>query len=396
MQDPLGAFVPGVELRLDGAAEGPLSGLTFAAKDIFDIAGHVTGCGNPDWARTHPAATATAPAVQVWLDAGARLVGKTVTDELAYSLNGQNFHYGTPANSNAPGRIPGGSSCGSASAVAGGAVDLALGSDTGGSVRVPASYCGLFGLRPTHGRLSLEGVMPLAPSFDTVGWFARDAELLRRAGEVLFAEQGARDAAPSRLLIADDAFALAEPATREALGPLVERLEARLGRAEPVVLGEPGGGLGEWMWHFRHLQADEIRAVHGAWIAEVKPHFGPEIAERFAWVETVTPEAVAAAQAGREAFTERLRGLVPEGSVVCLPTATGIAPLLSASAESLRDHRGRMLSLTCPAGLAGLPQITMPLASVTGCPVGLSLIGWLGADLSLLRFAEALTRQMEP
>ena len=153
MSEPLNAFIPHDEVIWPGAPEGPLKGLPFAAKDIYDIAGHVTGCGNPDWLATHPPATSHAAPVVRLLAAGAELVGKTITDELAYSLNGQNFHYGTPLNGNAPGRIPCGSSSGSAAAVAGGAVDFALGSDTGGSVRVPAAVCGIFGIRPTHGRV---------------------------------------------------------------------------------------------------------------------------------------------------------------------------------------------------------------------------------------------------
>ena len=188
MTDELGAFLPGPRISIGGARQGKLEGLRFAVKDIFDLAGTVTGCGNPDWARSHTEARVHAPVVQALLDAGASVAGKVITDELAYSLNGQNFHYGTPVNVNAPRRICGGSSCGSASATAGAAVDFALGSDTGGSVRIPASYCGLYGLRPSHGRITLEGVMPLAPSFDTVGWFARDAELFCRVGEVMLGE----------------------------------------------------------------------------------------------------------------------------------------------------------------------------------------------------------------
>jgi len=391
MRDPLGVFVPGPAPHMAGAAEGPLAGLSFAAKDIFDVAGFVTGCGNPDWARSHAPAARNAPAVQAWLDAGATLVGKTITDELAYSLNGQNFHYGTPTNSNAPGRIPGGSSSGSAAAVAGGLVDLALGSDTGGSIRIPASYCGLYGLRPSHGRIPLDGVMPLAPSFDTVGWFAREAELLRRAGRVLLG--GAAGPAPTRLLLATDCFGLAVPAVQTALAPLVARLEGRLGGAAPVVLGEPGGGLETWMWHFRHIQAAEIRATHGAWIAAARPRFGPEIAERFAWIETVSDEAIAQARAARAAFAERLTDILGGDALICLPSAPGIAPRLDATAEDLREHRGRVLALTCIAGLARLPQITLPLARVEGCPVGLSLIGPAGADTTLLDFAESFARQ---
>jgi len=367
---------------------GPLSGLEFAVKDIFDTAGDVTGCGNPDWLASHAPAQTHAWAVAALLDAGAAMVGKTVTDELAYSLNGQNFHYGTPANVNAPGRIPGGSSCGSAAAVAGGLCDLALGSDTGGSVRIPGSYCGIYGLRPTHGRVSLDGVMPLAPSFDTVGWFARDPETLHRAGEVLLGADEQHEPF-SRLLIGRDAFAIAEPEVQAVLAPEVLRLQARLGAGQTLDLGTPGGGLQQWMLRFRSIQAREIWAVHGAWIAGRNPSFGPEIAERFAWVQTVEDAEAEAAAAARAGFRQRLRDLLRPGSLLVLPSAPGIAPLCSASAESLRDHRSRVLSLTCIAGLSGLPQVTLPLARVAGCPAGLSLVGPAGSDVALLAFAES-------
>ena len=134
---------------------GALSGLTFAAKDIIDVEGHITGCGNPDWLRTHEKALRTAPCIRRLIEAGATLVGKTVTEELATGLTGENIHYGAPINVNAPGRVSGGSSSGSAAAVAAGLVDFSLGSDTGGSVRAPASFCGIYGVRPTHGRVSM-------------------------------------------------------------------------------------------------------------------------------------------------------------------------------------------------------------------------------------------------
>ncbi len=391
--DSLGAFVPGCapggRVETTGAAAGPLAGLSFAAKDIYDVAGQVTGCGNPDWLRSHEPALRNAWAVQALLDAGARLVGKTITDELAYSLNGQNAHYGTPTNANAPGRIPGGSSSGSAAAVAGGVVPLALGSDTGGSIRIPASYCGLFGLRPSHGRIRLDGVMALAPSFDTVGWFTRDGALLRRVGEVLLDAKAEDASLPEHLILAEDAFDLAEAPLRASLAPLMARLEARLGPAERKTVGEAGGGLAALMLHFRHLQAREIWHVHGDWISATKPSFGPEVAERFALVQTVDEAAAEAAQVAREAMTQALEDMLQDGVFLCLPTAPGIAPLIDTTESELREHRARVLSLTCIAGLAGLPQVTMPLARLSGCPVGLSLIGPRGSDMALLKFAEA-------
>lgn len=385
--DALGAFVPAPQPHIAGKAAGPLAGLTFAAKDIFDVAGFVTGCGNPDWAKSHAPALRHAPTVARLLDAGAELVGKTITDELAYSLNGQNFHYGTPTNVNAPGRIPGGSSSGSAAAVAGGLADTALGSDTGGSVRIPASYCGLFGIRPTHGLIPLEGVMPLAPSFDTVGWFARDTETLRRVGAVLLGAEG-EAGRWRRLLLAEDAFGLALSEAQKALEPFVERLAQRLSPAGKISAAA-GGSLQDWMWRFRQIQAREIMQTQGPWIAQTRPRFGPEIQERFDWAATIREDAAAEAREQREVFASRLADLLGDDALLCLPTAPGIAPLCSASAEDLVAHRSAVLSLTSIAGLARLPQVTLPLARVNGCPLGLSLIAPPGADADLLAFAEA-------
>jgi amidase len=393
-KDALGAFVPGIDAIRDGASAGPLTGLSFAAKDIIDVAGVVTGCGNPDWAATHAAAAEDAWAVARLLSAGARLTGKTITDELAYSLNGQNAHYGTPTNPNGPGRIPGGSSSGSASAVAGGVVDFALGSDTGGSVRIPASYCGIFGMRPTHGRLPLDGIMPLAPSFDTLGWFARDAETLGRVGEVLLGEALSETVAPARLWLAEDAFELAGAETTSCLRPIIEALEGRIGIAQTQNISEPEG-YPHWMRCFRLIQAREIQIQHKDWIAATKPRFGPEIAERFAWALSVTEAEAAPARKDREVLRARLLEMVAGDAVICLPTAPDIAPRLSASVGDLLEHRDRVLGLTAMAGLAGLPQISLPLATLKGSPLGLSLIAGPGKDTMLLALAKTLTMETE-
>ncbi len=390
IDDPLGAFVPGTAVDIPGRPGGPLEGIRFAAKDIYDVAGHVTGCGNPDWRRGHAPAERHAAAVQALLDAGARLAGKVITDEFAYSLNGINHHYGAPTNPNAPGRITGGSSSGSASAVAGGVVETALGSDTGGSVRIPGSYCGLFGIRTTHGRVSLEGVMPLAPTLDTVGWFARDAALFRRVGEAILTEPDSASATPSRLLIAEDAWTLADPAVNDALAAALERLQARFGSVERVAVGEPGGGLEAWVHKLRAILIGEAWASHGAWIESAEPDLGPEIARNFDAHGMVSDEDLAAAKRAKGDFRQQLAALLggPE-TLLCLPTAPSIAPLLSASAEALAKQRLRVHGLTCTAGLSGFPQVTLPLGEVEGCPVGLSLIAAAGQDRMLLAFAEA-------
>jgi amidase len=386
IDDPLGAFCRDNHVEVRGAPTGPLAGVTLAVKDVFDIAGSIAGAGSPDWLRTHPPAERTAPVVQSLLDAGARVIGKTQTDELVYSLNGENAHYGTPVNPRAPGRIPGGSSSGSASAVAGGLADIAVGTDCAGSVRLPASFCGIFGFRPTHGRVSAEGAVALAPSFDAVGWFAREAELLERVGRVLMPEPP--PPAPRRLLLATDAFALVGDRMAEALRPGLDAVVGAVGPAERAVVHP--AGLEELKDWFRVLQAFEVWATHGEWIRRVKPSFGPGIKERYEWAATVTANQIEDPRQARERFAARLDAMLADGAVLCLPTAPGIAPLLKTPADDLETFRAQAISLLGIAGLARLPQVSVPLGTLDGCPVGLSLVGRRGSDLALLALARSL------
>jgi len=384
--DALGAFCRHTHVAVAGSGAGALAGLTFGVKDIYDIAGHKTGFGNPDWLNMHPPASRTAPVVETLLAAGADMLGKTQTDELTYSLNGENAHYGTPVNVNAPGRIPGGSSSGSAAAVAGRLVDFALGSDTGGSVRAPASYCGLYGLRPTHGRVSLAGACALAPSFDTAGWFARDAVLLERVGRVLLGESG--EMACGAVLLAEDALSQAVPEAAAALQPALKRISEMLGVLRPVTVSAEG--LPQWFQSFRILQGAEIHAQLGEWAARVQPQLGPGVRERMQWVGTISAAEVSAAQVVRHAARARMDALLAGNAVLVLPTVPDIAPLRDTPAAALDDFRARAMSLLCIAGLAGLPQVSLPLATLQGCPLGISLIAARGADALLLALARRI------
>jgi amidase len=388
--DKLGAFCRHTHVEQAGAAGGPLAGLTFGLKDIYDVAGHKTGFGCPDWLDTHEPASRTAPCVQLLLDAGARLVGKTHTEEMAWSLTGENAHYGTPINVNAPGRVPGGSSSGSAAVVGAGLVDFSIGSDTGGSVRLPASYCGILGLRPTHGRISLDGVCPLAPSLDTCGWFARDAAVFERVGRVLL-----RDDAPApkagRMLVARDAFELAEPATVAALKPALDRVAALLGKPEQVTAGDEA--LDKWMDYFRFPQGAEAWAAHGEWIRRANPRFGAPIKARFEWASNVKPQDVERARARREEITRRMEEMLAGNAVLAMPSAPGAALPRNSAPDVVDGLRARALPVLSIAGLARLPQVSLPLATVDGCPVGLSLVAARGNDVMLLALASRLMKR---
>ena len=388
MNDPFNAFCPHSTARLDGAASGPLAGLTFAAKDLFDIAGHVTGAGNPDWLATHGPAARTAPVVERLVDAGATMAGKTHTDELSRGIFGENAHYGTPINPRAPHRLPGGSSSGSAAATAGGLVDFALGTDTGGSVRVPASFCGLYGMRPSHGRLPLDGVLGQAPSYDTIGWLARDADLFARIGALLLDLDLKNASAPRRVIIAEDAFAAVEPATRAALTPAIEKIVTMIGASEHRPLSRKP--LADWLRHQAALQGREAWATFFDWIDRTNPRFGFEIADNFLRGVRVDDAAFAAARAFRADRRAELAEVLDDETVICLPTTPFPAPLRDQKRSTMHELRMRVLTLTCIAGTLGAPQISLPLAKTGGLPVGLSLMAAPGNDAMLLALAQRI------
>ena len=373
-----GAFVPGGRLDMPPLAEGPLAGLTFAVKALIDVEGTVTGGGNPDWAAAQTPAATSAPVVEILLHAGARCVGKTVTDELAFSLEGRNAHYGTPYNAAAPGNLPGGSSSGSAAAVAAGLCDFALGTDTGGSVRVPGAFCGLYAFRPSHDALSLNGVIPFAPSYDTVGWFARDPETLRRVGDVLLPESD--DIGIETVSVGADTFPLCDPDHGAAL----------LDVARGIATG-PDLTLFAKPWEDYHaayasLQARDIRAALGSALDRIKPRFAPDMAERFAGALNDTAP-LALHEALRRRTVAHTRAVLPPGHAAILPTAPVKGLPKEPDGATLGAFYPRALALSAIAGHAGLPQLQIPTPAG-----GLSLIAAQGADRALLAIAECIPR----
>jgi amidase len=386
MPNPYNAFCNDPPIRIEGSQRGPLAGLTFAVKDLFDFTGYVTGAGNPDWARTHAPAEANAEAVQKLLDAGASGLGKTHTDELSKGIFGENAHYGTPINPRASSRIPGGSSSGSAVAVAGKLTDFALGTDTGGSVRVPGSFCGIYGIRPSHGRVSVKGVVPQAPSFDTVGWFARDPDLLERIGSVLF-DKTNKSPSPDRLVVSTDVFSLVDPATKVALEPAIAKLAEFVGKSEHMQISQKP--IEQWLRYQGILQGDEAWSTFGEWIDKNNPRFGFEVADNFLRGTRADSEMIAEARQFRADRRNEFCNHFDSRTVICLPTTPFPAPLAGQRRSQMWALRIPIISLTSIAGMLGAPQLTIPVAEVEGAPVGLSIMALPGSDEMLLSLANS-------
>ncbi len=387
MTDDIGAFVPGPRVRIEGKAGGPLAGLTFAAKDLFDVAGVPTGGGNHDWPTGRPIPTKHSFAVQTLLDGGATLIGKTITDEVSLGILGENAFDGTPKNTRAPGRVPGGSSSGSAAAVAAGICDTALGTDTGGSVRVPSSFCGLYGIRPTHGRVDTRGMLPQAPTSDTTGWFARDAATFARVSSVMLGED-IPHALPTQLVIATDAFGFADADVAAALHPLVMKLAAVVGHCREDIMAPPG--LSVWARAQRSLQPVEAYNTFKPWLDEHNPRFAFSVAKALVTGSMIPAADQAWAALMRQEARGRMAHLLPEGTILCLPTTPFPAPMVGLPLSVLDPLRDRITCLCAQGGLAGHPQVNLPGATVDGLPVGLSIIGARGSDASLVAVARAL------
>ncbi len=371
----------------DGA--GPLAGASFVVKENIAVAGQVSTNGHPQWAATHAAEHANAAVVDRLLGAGARLVGKAHMDEMAYSLMGANPHYGAPINPAAPERHPGGSSSGSAVAVAAGLVNFALGTDTAGSCRAPAAFCGVFGFRSSHGAIAMDGVVPLAPSLDVIGWFARDLARMSAVGDALLpADADTRGVSEAALL--SDAFSGVETYYAEAAAPAVDLLKAdgwREARLDEDFFKTA-------LAHFRNLQAHEAWASHGDWITAQHPTFGKGVEERFAIASKVTAEQKRAALTFREQARPRIEALFGETGFLVMPTTPFRAPLLADSEEQLDAKRYQMMRLFMIASFFGLPQISLPLPAKEA-PVGLSFVGRPGTDRQLIALAQRFCARMK-
>ncbi|KAM7478001.1 hypothetical protein LguiA_026214 [Lonicera macranthoides] len=391
-----------------------LNNLTFTVKDIFDVDGYVTGFGNPDWARTHSAATSTAPSVLALLAEGATCVGKTVMDEMAYSINGENVHYGTPTNPRAPDRVPGGSSSGSAVSVGATLVDFSLGTDTGGSVRVPASYCGILGFRPSHGLVPTTGVIPMAQSFDTVGWFARDPLILNRIGQVLLQLPHVDPVTPTNIIIAEDCFKLLSiPSDRvtkvliksidkifgghivnyASIGDYVESKVPSLKRF--MVKGVESQeysieSLTALSSAMRSLQRYEFKNNHGEWVSTVKPDLGPGISERVWEALQSTDENIDACHPVKNELRSALTALLGDYGILVIPSVPGPPPKLKTEPSTLETFRARAFSLLSIAGVSGFCQVSIPLGMYDNLPVSVSLLGKHGSDGFLLNVVETI------
>ncbi|KAL4637070.1 hypothetical protein ACB092_03G054300 [Castanea dentata] len=374
-----GAFMEKFVLQQSSSPhELPLNSLTFAVKDIFDVDDYVTGFGNPDWVRTHPAATSTAPAVLAVLRGGATCVGKTVLDEMAYSMNGENKLYGTPKNPCAPDRVPGGSSSGSAVAVGAKLVDFSLGTDTGGIIRIPASHCGILGFRASHGAISTTGVIPMAHSFDSVGWFSRDPVILNRVGRVLLQLPEVDPVIPSQIIIAEDCFQLSTiPSDLGKHAVLGDYVEEKV----PSIKQFMTKGNVDQEYNIPSLAAlasvvqlllrYEVKNNHGKWVSTVKPDLGPGISER--------TELRAA-----------LNALLGDFGVLIIPTVPGPPPKLQSDPILLETFLVRAASLQSIAGVSGFCQVSIPLGLYDNLPVAISLLAKHGSDAFLLNLVVIL------
>ncbi|CAI9773007.1 unnamed protein product [Fraxinus pennsylvanica] len=380
----------------------PLTGLIFAVKDIFDVEG------------THSAAVSTAPAVLDMLKAGATCVGKTVTDEMAYSIDGENKHCGTPTNPCAADRVPGGSSSGSAVAVGAKLVDFSLGTDTGGSVRVPASYCGIFGFRPSHGIVSTSEVIPMAQSFDTVGWFARDPVILKRVGKVLLKLQDDNPVRFSRIIIAEDCFKLSSIPSERLIEVLINSIEKLYGsqKIEYASLGKYVEDNVPSLKHFsnngtknqednipslvalssamRLLQRYEFKNNHGEWVRSVEPDLGPGIAERVLEAFQTTDEKIDICCSLKTEMRAALSALLGDSSILAMPTVPGPPPKLQTEPTTLETFRAKAFSLLSVAGVSGFCQVSIPLGTHDGLPIAVSLLANHGSDGFLLDFVESI------
>ncbi|KAG6424318.1 hypothetical protein SASPL_114733 [Salvia splendens] len=411
-----GAFIERLQLLpppqpLPPKAPHPLTGLSFAVSDVFDIEGLVTGFGNPDWSRTHEPATRTCPVVAALVDGGATCVGKTVVDDMALGVSGENKHYDTPTNPAAPARVPGGASSGAAVAVAAKLVEFSLGIDTDGGVRLPAGNCAVVGFRPSHGTVSLSGVIPVSESLDTVGWFAKDPSVLRRVGHVLLQVPYAAQRNPRTFVIADDCFQLTKvPADRSQM--VTKAIEKLFGRqvlrhenlSDYIKLKVPslktfsviqanGDGksspLRMLVNAMQIIKSYEFRKNHNGWINSVNPTLDHVISAQLRETSDLSDADIEKCRLIRVELRSAIDALLKDDGILVIPTAPGPAKLESKESYS-KEYLIQATTLSSLATMSGCCQVAVPMGFHEMCPVSLSLLARHGGDRFLLDTVQSM------
>ncbi|XP_010549063.1 PREDICTED: outer envelope protein 64, chloroplastic [Tarenaya hassleriana] len=424
VREDLGAFVEKLLLLpppqpAPPKAPHPLTGLSFAVSDVFDIKGYVTGFGHPDWVRTHEAASSTSPVVSTLVEGGATCVGKTVVDELGYSISGENRHYDTPTNPSSSGRVPGGSSSGAAVAVAANIVDFALGIDTVGGVRVPAGYCGILGFRSSHGVVSNAGIIPVASSLDAVGWFARDPSTLRRVGHVLLQLPFAAQRNPRQIILVDDFFQLVKIPVDRISEVVIKSAEKLFGRQllkhenlenffeskvpslkdfrkRKAIADDAKIPTAKLLGNLMHLlQRHEFLQNHGDWINTVKPAADTVIPSRACENKELTDEDIETLKAIRSQMRVAIGSLLKDDGVLVIPTTPSIPPKLGSKEITSEEYQNRAASLLSIASISGCCQATVPVGHHEKCPVSVSFIARHGGDRFLLDTVETMYASMQ-
>ena len=394
--DPIGALIE--QLDLPPLRQGPLDSLRFTVKDNIDVAGHKTSYGSPAWRDAHLTPFHNALCVDQLLAAGAQCVGKVVADEFTYSLDGESYYCGTPRNAKAPDRIPGGSSSGSASSVSNGLADFSLCTDAGGSIRVPASFCGLWGMRPTLHRVSEAGVLPFQPSVSTVGVLADRFDTLDAAMRVLLNGPTSRMPVPARILVLQDALEIADTPVRDQTVIALDRIADHTGiPIEPISFAQiVGEDLELSCCNFRglrDLQTAEFQSTVGNWIEACKPELGFTFSMAYENVQRFDRIAALDNIANCERLFRKINAFFTPDTVVCFPTTPTISPLKGSlnSLEAVMAFYDPTMTITAFSGVGRLPEISAPLLTVESCPVGLSFVAGHYQDEFLLSAVKAMT-----
>lgn len=389
------------------AAKQTLAGLTFAVNDIFELEDYVTGFGNPDWARTHEAAEKTAVTVTALLKNGAVCVGKTVMGELGFGVSGENIHYGTPINPEMPAHVPGGSSSGSAVAVAAGLVDFALGTDTIGCIRIPAAFCGLLSYRPSHGAVSTIGILPNSQSLDTVGWLARDPSILLRVGHTLLKLNTVEPRRARRLIFADDLFQLSKVPKQKAevvINKAIENLsgyqpQQHINFGQHISLNVPSlKGFLDQSTNMQNgisnlkalssamvsLQRHEFKTNHEDWVKSVEPKLAFDVSDNVLTAIDTTHENIKALYDIRKELRACMQILLKDDGILVIPTVADPPSKLNSKKRDTVESHNRALILSSIASMSGCCQVTIPLGKNDGCPISVSFITFHGGDKFLL------------